>query len=115
MEDKKQITSLQGLFDLIENSKNFRVFDKENDNFTVEAPNQAVWQIQYEIKDKIDTIIFKTIEQLEEFDTDERFTEWWSTDFAKHNGFTPSQFIRMLQEDEASFKELARELRKLTN
>ena len=43
MEDKKQNTSLQGFFDFIENSKNFRVFDKENDNFTIEAPNRAVW------------------------------------------------------------------------
>ena len=115
MENKKQNTSLQGFFDFIENSKNFRVFDKENDNFTIEAPNQAVWQIQYEIKDKIDTIVFKTIEQLEEFNADERFTEWWSIDFAERNHFKPSQFITMLKEDEASFKELARELRKLTN
>ncbi|MDR0206708.1 MAG: hypothetical protein LBI45_05575, partial [Bacteroidales bacterium] len=63
----------------------------------------------------IEDIICKTIEQLEEFDADERFTELWSADFAKRNCFTPLQFINMLKEDEASFKELAEELKRFTN
>ncbi len=41
---------------------------------------------------------------------DERFMELWSVDFANRNHFKPSQFLKMLQEDEASFKELAGKL-----
>jgi len=115
MEQKSKTTDLQWLLEFIENSGNFRVFDKEEDNFTIEAPNNATWQIQFEKDSEVNEIVSKTIKQLEEFDADERFTEWWSADFAKHNGFTPSQFIRMLQEDEASFKELAMRLRKTNN
>ena len=48
---------------------------------------------------------------LESFDADERFMELWSNDFAERNRFKPSQFIRMLQEDEKSLKELADKLR----
>lgn len=110
---EQKIENLQQLFDWIENN-NCRVFDKEEANFTIEAPNNATWQIQFEKDDEIVDIISKIIEQLEEFDADERFTEWWSADFAKHNGFTPLQFITMLKEDEETFRYLARELRKIT-
>jgi hypothetical protein len=111
---KEKIENLQQFFDWVENS-DCRVFDKEDDNFTIEAPNNTTWQIQFEEDNEIEGIISKTIEQLEEFDADERFTEFWCADFAKHNGFTPLQFINMLKEDEETFRYLARELRKITN
>ena len=83
-----EINNLQELSDWIENN-NFHIFDKEEDNFTIEAPNNATWQIQFEKDDEIDDIISKTIEQLEKFDVDNEFTELWSVDFAKHNHFSP--------------------------
>ena len=115
MGQKKEINSLQELIDWIDNSKICCFEEISEEYFIIEAPNNATWQIQFKKDDEIDDIILKTIEQLEKFDADNEFTELWSKDFAEHNHFTPSQFIRMLQEDEASFKELARELRVLTN
>ena len=115
MEQKVEITNLQELIDWIDNSKICYVDEIGEDYFVIEAPNNATWQIQFEKKDNIEDIIYKAKEQLEEFDADEKFTDLWNANFAKHNGFTPLQFITMLKEDEASFKELARELRELIN
>jgi hypothetical protein len=42
-----------------------------------------------------------------DFTADAEFDEIWSSDFGNHNGFTPSAFLRMLQEDEAFFLETA--------
>ena len=111
MKQQIEINSLQDLFNWIDSSKRCYVVEKYDDCFTIQAPNNATWQIQFDKNDEIDDIISKTIEQLEDFDADERFTDFWSREFAERNGFRPSQFIRMLQEDEASFEELAMELR----
>ena len=113
MEQKIEFNNLQELLDWIESGSDCHIEETGKDYFVVEAPNNATWQIQFEKSDDIDSIISKTIEQLEEFDADERFTEYWSADFANHNHFKPSQFLKMLQEDEVSFEELARELRKV--
>ena len=115
MEQQIEINNLQQLLNWIDCSKTCYATEKGEDYFVVQAPNNATWQIQFDKDDEIDDIFSKTIKQLKEFDADNEFMELWSVDFAEHNHFTPSQFIRMLQEDEASFKELARELRKLAN
>ena len=115
MEQKVGINNLQELIDWIDNSKICCVDEIGKDYFVIEAPNNATWQIQFDKEDDIEDIIYKAKEQLDEFDADEKFTDFWNADFAKHNGFTPLQFITMLKEDEASFKELAGKLKKLTN
>jgi hypothetical protein len=113
MEQKEKITSLQELIDWIDNSDICYVADNGETAFVVHAPNDAEWTIQFEKDDDIDTIIPKTIRQLEEFDADNEFMELWSVEFANHNHFKPSQFIKMLQEDEKSFRELADKLREM--
>ncbi|GHT66183.1 hypothetical protein FACS189452_01630 [Bacteroidia bacterium] len=113
MEQKNKITSLQKFFDWIDNNSSCYVSDKSENSFDIYAPNDAVWQINYENEDEISDIISKTISQLQDFDADEQFMELWSVDFANHNHFSPSQFIKMLQEDEETFRELARKLREL--
>jgi hypothetical protein len=110
MEQKIEIKNLQELFDWIDDSKICCLSEKEDDYFRIEAPNNADVFVNLEKGDDIDEIISRTIEQLENFDADERFTELWSKEFAGHNHFKPSQFLKMLQEDEASFKELAGKL-----
>jgi hypothetical protein len=115
MEQNNEITCLQELYDWINNS-NICVVTETGDNyFLVEAPNNADVHIWVEKDADINNIICKTIKQLEEFDADEQFMELWDVNFANHNHFKPSQFIKMLQEDEESLKELTGELRKLTN
>ena len=115
MEQNNEIKNLQELLDWIDNSKICFVSEQEDNYFRIEATNSADVFINLETDDDIENILCSTIELLEKFNTDERFMELWSEEFAEHNHFTPSQFIRMLQEDEASFKELAMELRKLIN
>ncbi len=110
MQHKTEIENLQQLFDWINNSKQCYVVEEEKDFFQISAPNNAEIFVNIEKEDEIDDIISRTIERLQDFDTDERFMELWSKDFANHNHFKPSQFLKMLQEDEASFKELARKL-----
>ncbi len=107
---EQKIENLQQLFDWIDGSKVCCVSEREDDYFHIEAPNNADIFISIEKDDTIDDIIPKTITRLEEFDADNEFMELWSVDFASHNHFKPSQFLKMLQEDEASFKELAGKL-----
>ena len=108
-----KITCLTELIEWIDNSKTCCISEQGDDYFYIETPNDGDVFINLETDDDIDDILYRTIELLESFDADERFMELWSKDFAEHNHFSPSQFIRMLQEDEASLKELAGELRKL--
>ena len=108
MENK--ITCLTEFFDWIDNSKICCVSEKDDDYFYIETPNNGDVFINIEKDDNIDDIISRTINVLQKFDVDERFTELWNKDFAEHNHFKPSQFFKMLQEDEASFKELAGKL-----
>ena len=111
MEQQIKIENLEQLFDWIE-WRDCYVLDKAEDNFFIEAPNNVFWQVLFDKDDKIEDIISKTIKQLEEFDADENFSEYWSAYFAKQNNFTPLHFITILKKGEEIFRELARELKK---
>ena len=115
MEQKKQITNIEELVDWITSTHRCFGVDIEDNGLYIQAPNNSDVFVNIETDDDIEDIIFRTIERFEDFDTDEQFMELWSVDFAEHNRFSPSQFLRMLQEDEENFRYLARELRKLNN
>ena len=81
---------------------------------TVEAPNHATigvdinlndWSLNEKIAEKI--ILKAIVERIRTFDADDEFDDLWSTEFGRHNGFRASEFIGMLQEDEAFFKDCA--------
>jgi hypothetical protein len=112
METVKQVTNVEELLDYIL-EQGFSIIEAEDNYFTVQCPRDASVTVMYEKGNDIEDIIAETITRFEDFDADEQFMELWSVDFAEHNHFKPSQFIRMLQEDEASLKELAGELRGL--
>jgi hypothetical protein len=114
MKKNAKITCLQELLDWINNSNTCHITEHDTDYFIVEAPNNADIYVRFEKYDDIEKIVKKTIEKLYNFDADERFMELWSVKFANQNHFLPSHFIKMLQEDEASLKELAGELRELS-
>jgi hypothetical protein len=97
MKQKNKITSLQELIDWIENSNICHVTEQGDDYFLVEASNNADVHIWVKENDNINDIISDTARQLEEF--------------AEHNHFSPSQFIKMLQEDEKTFRDVAYRLR----
>jgi hypothetical protein len=109
-----KITNVNELADWIYNNSNVDSPNVESNSIYIQGACDSSVTIDFEIDDTIDEIISKAINTLESFDADNEFMELWSVDFAKHNHFKPSQFIRMLQEDEASFKGLAEKMRKLT-
>ena len=113
MEQETQITNIEELIDWITFTHRCFSVDIEDNGLYIQAPNNAGIFISIEKDDDIDDIISRTIERFEDFDTDEQFMELWSKDFAEHNHFKPSQFIRMLQEDEKSFHNLAKKLRRM--
>ncbi|GHT40086.1 hypothetical protein AGMMS49965_07820 [Bacteroidia bacterium] len=110
---EQKITCLQDLLDWINNSDVCTVTETGDDYFIVEAPNNADVYVHYEADDEIDDIVKKTMESLYDFDADERFEELWEPGFVSQNHFRPSQFIKMLQKDEETFRGLAGELREL--
>ncbi|MDW3023419.1 hypothetical protein [Ligilactobacillus salivarius] len=81
----------------------------------VEAPNHATVGVSVDLTDLVlndkkmaKKIILKAIaERIRTFSADDEFDEIWSAEFGRHNGFRPSEFIQMLQEDEEYFKEHA--------
>jgi hypothetical protein len=84
---------------------------------TIEAENHTTIEVVFNILDlKMHTLnlkgyilgVYKKV--IENFDVDEEFEMLWSTEFGKHNGFSPREFIRILEEDEAYFKEQLNEL-----
>lgn len=82
---------------------------------TVEAPNHATVEVSIDLSDwvledkkMVKKIILRAVaEKIRTFNADDEFDELWSDEFGKHNGFRPSEFIHMLQEDEEYFRELA--------
>ena len=97
MEQKAEINNLQELFNWIDSSKQCYVVEKYDDCFTIQAPNNATWQIQFDKDDEIEDIIHKTIEQLGEFDADDEFMELWSRESKQSLslGFPPESCIRL--------------------
>lgn len=84
---------------------------------TIEAENHTTIEVVFNILDlKMHTLNLKGYilgvyeKAIENFDVDEEFEMLWSTEFGKHNGFSPRGFIRILEEDEAYFKEQLNEL-----
>lgn len=71
---------------------------------TVEAPNNST-VTAYVPNDADRKHILETlVRRMLEFDADDEFDELWSAEFGKHNGFTPSRFLRMLIEDMEYFE-----------
>ena len=104
-------------------------FETETGYLTVEAPGHAVvgvflnpivaYVVKQKNKNNSDTDEFisghikKAIaEHIEDFSADEEFNEiGYEVTSNPNNHFTPSEFFRMLQDDETFFKEMACKLR----
>jgi hypothetical protein len=107
MKQKQEITSLQELFDWIEKNSLCIITEKNKNFFYIATPLNTDVFIGIEDEDSLEDILYKTIKNLEDFDVDERFIDLWDKDL-----YSPSIFLRMLQEDEVRFQELADKLRK---
>jgi hypothetical protein len=113
MPTPQRITSIQGLYDLINKIDRAGILESGDDYFIVECPNDANVTVTFNPDDDIDEIIQNTIGTFEDFDADEEFTELWSVEFARHNHFVPTQFISMLNADERFLRKTTFELRKI--
>lgn len=86
---------------------------KEGDSIfsVIEAPNHTTLSIELDIEELEDEKsglrfhIFNEYEKhINEFDVDEYFNEIWSQAFGENNQFTPSHFLKILEEDKAYFE-----------
>ena len=107
---EKKIENIEQLIEWFEDFPECGVYDIEDDSFSLQAPNDATWQIQFNINDDIETIIEKAIDQLRDFDAEERFNVCWCKEFREQNPFRPRQFLDMLEADEEFFNTLAANL-----
>ncbi|MCL8206278.1 hypothetical protein M5361_14155 [Ligilactobacillus agilis] len=86
----------------------------------VEAPNHASVTIDIYLNDidkggkenkKVKIAMLNEIaDKIKCFDADDEFDEIWSYEFGKHNNFRPSQFLRMLLEDEDYFDQCSEKM-----
>lgn len=71
---------------------------------TIEAPNNSTVTVYVPNDANKKTILKTLVQRTLEFDADDEFDELWFAEFGEHNGFTPSQFLRMLTEDMKYFE-----------
>ena len=109
----KKITDIEELKEWITNHSNFMIIESDTDRFVIQCPCDASVTIEFSKNDDIMKILLNTIACFEEFSADEKFDDWWSPAFGKNNGFTQSEFLRMLMSDEQALRELAKELREI--
>jgi len=105
MEQEVEINNLQKFFNWIEINSRCSVRENEKDFFRIATPFNNDVFVNIDENDDMNDIVRNTIEVLNDFDIDERFIELWD------NKFSPSQFIRILKEDEETFCNLADKLR----
>lgn len=59
-----------------------------------------VEQLHTDFKQTVATHVAKTVQS---FNVDDEFEELWSADFGRHNNFTPTDFMEILNNDKAHF------------
>lgn len=82
---------------------------------TVEAPNHATVtvNISFDSTDEGNetaTMLKAIADKIKDFNADDEFDELWSREFGEHNHFKPSQFFRMLSEDEDYFDQCSEKM-----
>lgn len=97
---------------------NSEVFEQDGDlYFSIEGTNHLTlgeWLIGNEIgacesdMELIEYLKYVMKERVRDFDVDEEFTEVWSEEFGRHNGFTPRQFMKMLEDDAEYLEDVVR-------
>ena len=90
------------------------IVDDEGCQMTVEAPNHATVTVNIsfdstEGNEKV-TMLKAIADEIKDFNTDDEFDELWSDEFGEHNNFRPSEFFRMLLEDEDYFKQCSEKM-----
>lgn len=95
---------------------NSEFFEQDNEIFAkFEEENHATVGIWFDL-DELDGansvevlshVLYTIIYRLRQFDAEEEFNEFWSTDFGEHNGYTAFEFVEMLKADEEQFHKKA--------
>jgi hypothetical protein len=113
--EKVKIENIEDFIEWINshNENNFHC-EIDGDSLLVEC-NYSSMNIWFEEQDTISNIIKRAIEYFEDFSADNEFESFLQSGYVKQYGYTPSECIKMLMSDEASFKELAGELRMVIN
>lgn len=95
---------------------NSEVVEQGDELFVVfEAPNNSTMTTVVDVQeleqcadeDEVRAVIMNEVRRIaHSFDADDQFELFYSKEFMEHNGFTVSQFIEMLKEDEEFFHNL---------
>ena len=85
--------------------------DDHNVWMTVEAPNHSTMGISVEKGSPMSRVYAQLRIFGDDFSAEDEFDELWSPEFGQHNGYTPTQFAQMLDEDEEFYSQLGDELR----
>jgi hypothetical protein len=87
------------------------IVDNDEIISTIEADNNTTISVIFDIYElKLNSLELKSfilnsyMMAIESFDIDEEFNKLWSPSFGKHNNFTPSEFMKILEEDYQYFK-----------
>jgi hypothetical protein len=82
------------------------IVDNDEIISTIEADNNTTISVIFDIYElKLNSLELKSfilnsyMMAIESFDIDEEFNKLWSPSFGKHNNFTPSEFMKILEED----------------
>lgn len=91
---------------------NGELYDEDGSVYvTIEAPNSATMGFPIQSGATRKEALEEIIDYAEDFDADREFDETWSRDFANQNGFTPREFMSMLQEDQQFYRDTALAMR----
>jgi hypothetical protein len=87
------------------------IVDNDEIISTIEADNNTTISVIFDIYElKLNSLELKSfilnsyMMAIESFDIDEEFNKLWSPSFGKHNNFTLSEFMKILEEDYQYFK-----------
>lgn len=93
---------------------NAEVYSQSEDTelyLTMEGPRHTTLTVYFEEaefdaleKDFRACVTQKVMARIQDFDVDDTFIEVWSRSFGEHNGFTPREFITILETDDAHFR-----------
>lgn len=80
----------------------------------IEGYNHTTLTVEFDKKDiefmqrgyMKETILKRYLMRINDFDVDEEFNMLWSSTFAEHNQFKPSEFLRILEEDKSQFENI---------
>jgi hypothetical protein len=88
---------------IVDNDEIISTIEKADNNTTISVIFD-IYELKLNSLELKSFILNSYMMAIESFDIDEEFNKLWSPSFGKHNNFTPSEFMKILEEDYQYFK-----------